>query len=382
MPNNAQFVIRLGVNSSGVTAGINAAVGQIQRLTGGISTLVQGFLGLAIVRWGTSFARDAIATGSAIEDTRKKVSLGAKAFQVYEHATKKSGGTTEGMVTAMKNLAKAQIEALKGSTDLRQRFERYGITLADLRKMNPEELFRAIARAIGEAPDSATTLDDTLKLLGKAGDDVLPAFRNGFADAADEAERLGLVIASDITAELDRAGDEIDILIRKWKVFSATVTGNLIKNIRGNLQEIFNFMAAGRLGGMIAKVTGSKVIGEMVAQAVMAIEQEKDAEANTPKPDKPPEAPGDVRKVGDKTGAENFTVESDALARIGGSRGGNAGELIRVQFQQLEVNRRMERHLAVIAQRATETPPSEQVNRTISGLQDLVHALAPLTRWE
>lgn len=348
MASREQFVIRLGVDSAGVAKGIDSAVGQIQRLYGGVNNVVKGFLGLAAVRWSANMVRDAINLGSEIEDTRKRVHLTTEELQAMEYAIGKSGGSLEGMVGGMKAFAAAQIEALKGNKDLRDRLQRYGMTLDDLRKKDPRAAFFQIGSALGSAPESNQTLDDAVKLLGRGALELLPAFRDGFSEAATEAERLGLIIDRKVTGELDRAGDEIDILIRKWKKFNAEVTATAISRIRGNLQEIFNFVVSGKAGAMISDATGSSMIGGAVAQAIMAMEQQKDAQADELDPQKGGAAVGNnVRAVTSRSGAEN-DISSDALARIGGYRGGG-GEVSRVLPQQLGELRRANGYLARIA---------------------------------
>ena len=72
-------------------------------------------------------------------------------------------------------------------------------------------------------------------------------------------------------------------------------------------------------------------------------------------------------------------ADSDSLARIGGYRGGT--NIANVPSQQLAVQREIATHARAIAQKLAG-PPSPEVNKVISGLQDLVRSITPLVSYD
>lgn len=381
---NEQFVIRLGVESGGVAAGVNSAVGQIQRLYGGVRNVVNGFLALQAVHWGASLIKDSIDLGGHLNDMADRSATAVESMQEFEFALSQSGGEMTDLTKGLKDMARAQVDAIKGNMELRAVFMRYGVTLNDLRKTKPQDLFPRLAGAIGKAQASSLVTDDVAQIFGKAGEALIPAFRNGFAEAIQQARDLGLVLSREVTDELDAAGDQLDILNKKFKVLMATLTAHSLKGITQFFRDTIEVLAAGEFGGAVTKSTSglgatiSGMLGKLAANAAMEtmnaqdVEQEKnDAERRKKRGQ---EAPGDARKVGSRRGDENMQPSSDQLARIGGYRGG-VGEVNRILPQQLAVQQQMERHLSKIASKADK--PSPEVQKMLSTLGSLVNTLTP-----
>jgi hypothetical protein len=361
MPSSSQFTIKLAVNSSGVTSGINSAVGQFSKLYSTAQNVVQGFLALSAVQFAKNTIKETIELGGHLTDLAARSKMTVEDLQAMSFAVEQNGGNVDDLVTAMKKLSSAQIDALKGNLDLRASFARYGVTLKDLRTLNQGQVFRKTAAGIGSAPASALVTDDTIALLGKAGDVLLPAFRNGFSETADEAERLGLVIKTKVTDELDRAGDEIDILNKKWTVFKANLIGTAIGNVIGNLKEIANFSAAGNIGGLFAKsitqLTGNedfgRQVGEAMSEAIFNHAQGLDAAAKKEN-DNGQSSTSEVAKSKAGIDRGNFDPSTDKLLRIGGFRGGSGAVSI-IPQQHLDEARKQTIHLAAIPQKLEKT---------------------------
>src|SRR5207253_528395 len=102
---STQFTIKLAVNSSGVSSGINAAVGQFERLYGTATKVVQGFLGLAAVRWGANIIKSSIELGSHLTDMALRSKMNVEEMQSLAHGFDQAGGSLEGMMLGMKKLA-------------------------------------------------------------------------------------------------------------------------------------------------------------------------------------------------------------------------------------------------------------------------------------
>lgn len=344
-----QFVIRLGVNSTGVTTGINSAVGQVQRLYEGTKRVVEGFLALEAVRWGAEAVKSALELGTQLNVLAQRSNIAVEELQGFQFGVKQAGGDIDELVRGLKDMARAQIDALKGNADLRASFKRYGVSVDDLRNKKPVEIFKRIAEEMGRATATAQVTDDAAAIFGKPSEVLLASFRNGLIESAEEAQKLGLIIKHEVTDELQRAQDEVDILTAKWKKFTATATANTIKNIRGNLEDLRDFIAAGTIGNLAKKAGLPDIVANILSKAVVATSQANDAADDEKRKKK-----GDQGPAGNNVKKESLAAHkpepaiTDSLARIGGYRGGT-GEFNRIPMQQLEVQRRMEVHLSRIA---------------------------------
>jgi hypothetical protein len=362
-----QFVIRLGMNSSGVTSGVNSAVGQIQRLYEGTKKVVEGFLALESVHWAGEQVRSAIELGVRLNNLADRSDQTVESLQGLQFGAKKAGVEIDDIVRGIKDMSRAQIDAIKGNAELRASFSRYGITLNDLRTKKPSDLFNDVAVAMGRAQSTAQVTDDAAQIFGKAGDLLLPAFRNGLIESAEEAKKLGIILERDVTDELSRAGDEIDLLNAKWKTFEARVVATGLKKLTGFIRDTIDAQVAQSVEELAKQAGGNttiaKNIASVLASAVIAIEKGKekaadDADEEQRKKRGKQGAPGDVTKATSSVSIGS-PIASDSLLRVGGIRGGS-GELSRVQNRQLEVQLRIEGHLRRIADSSDKIAKSEE----------------------
>lgn len=182
----------------------------------------------------TRKAQQLIDLAGDITDAAGATGIGVEAFQQFSAAGKDAGLTADDLQTAFKELKKSQVEALAGNDASIKRFQRLGISMQDLEKMLPEELFRRVAGGFERIGQSALADHDALQLLGRSGDRFAHSFRNGFLDAAKSAKEMGQVLSEDVIDELDRAGDEID---RMGKRLIVNLANPLVTAI--NYLEIF-----------------------------------------------------------------------------------------------------------------------------------------------
>lgn len=205
-----------------------------------------GILGVVRSRLAALFAgaalagatRQAVQYASQFKDASEKLGVGTDFLQEAAYAAKLTGASLGDVELAMKRLLVAQNAAMRGDSGSLVAFERFGISIEKLRNMNAEQVFRAIAAHVEKANPSAQQMADAITLMGRSADSLLPAFRNGFNDLAEEAKRLGLVLSEDVLDRLDEMGDMLDKLILKTK----TMTANLVAWADGTARTTYNMM--------------------------------------------------------------------------------------------------------------------------------------------
>lgn len=304
---------------------------------------------------------------SSIENATKQAHV-ADAFglsldfiQKANYAAKMSGASIDDVATAVKNLQKAQVEALGGDKGKEDIFKRLGISIAELKTLNPEHLFSRVARAMNGLSGSSRETTDAISLMGRAASaEVLVMMRRNFAELGNNADRLGLVHLPEVIHKLSEMGDKMDRAKSKWASLMTGMTSMAIDAFNA----IYDKMDA--VGGvMVGFAAGTKnqtdMKGKPLTQAdpitrwieggivgaaqVIKIRRAKEREQMLKDLEElemgqlpPPRPPGEniqntSRRVGRSWGAS--LPDGDAFAKIGLFVGGTSGGFIQIQKDQL-----------------------------------------------
>jgi hypothetical protein len=211
----ADLIIKLGLDSKGVSRGADSAVREFNRISKSATNFAAGFIGVgALERLG----QKTVEYAGKINDLSTETGASTDALQEFDYAAEQTGAKLEDIGTALVKVAKNQVDALKGDSGKQNAFARLGVSLKDLKSLNPEEIFRKIAAAVKELPPSAQVTSDIIDTLGKSASNLLPAFREGFSEAAAQARELGLIIDEDTIKKLDGLGDKFGSIGKRLMV--------------------------------------------------------------------------------------------------------------------------------------------------------------------
>lgn len=172
--------------------------GVMDRMSAGISGLGaqwQKFAGLAVVGFAVGAAKTLGAFASEIRDLSDQTGLSTDMFQRYSFAVSQSGGTQEVFAKGMIAIQQAQQSAITGNEKAIASFATLGITLSDLQKLSPDQLFLAFADAMKISGGSAESFAALAELVGvKAATKLVPSLklgRDGFLELGKSATVAG-----------------------------------------------------------------------------------------------------------------------------------------------------------------------------------------------
>ena len=188
-----------------------------------------------------NLARETIAFGGQISDLSDRYGVSTDMVQKLKFAAEQSGSSVEAMLGGFKKMNLAMVEATEGNADKQDAFQRMGVSMDDLKSKSPEEVFRMIARAAKDMPHTPQLFADIKDVLGKSGDELLPAFKAGLDEAIASAERLGIVMSSQSIAALDTIGDQFDVI----KVKAMSYFAPVLESIAGIAHGFFDFIEIG-----------------------------------------------------------------------------------------------------------------------------------------
>lgn len=195
--------------------------------------MVAGALSVGAV---TNGLNSLLEKADGIDALAKRFDLTAEAVQSIQFAADQSGASAESMFVALKKINVAQQEALGGSKDMIEAFAGLGVTIEDLRSKNFEQIFYQIGQRVNGASLESVRMGDAIKVMGKSGDQVLGAMRDGFADIAKGARDAGVVIKNETVSRLAEANDKLG----KLRAQATTIAGEAAGTISTGISKTQN----------------------------------------------------------------------------------------------------------------------------------------------
>lgn len=215
---------------------VGADVSELNENTRKISSGLDSISGLAKkagVAMVAAFAFDAIKgavmdvaefTGK-LTDLSAKTGVGVEGLQKLKFAGEQSGVSLEQMTAGVTKLQNSLAEGDKSAVGA---VKHLGLSVDDLRKMQPDQMFATLAGKIGEVADPADKAKLAIDLFGKSGAEMLPAMTSEFSELYNSAERLGIVLDEQTVAAGDAFGDQLTVLQAQGQAFMANAIAPLM----------------------------------------------------------------------------------------------------------------------------------------------------------
>ncbi len=261
------------MDGSGWAAGLRkmetGTKGAAARMAGSFAGAIGGVFAVGFL---ASATRRIVQHADTIDKTAKRIGTSTDTIQKFDFAATQSGASMGDVEKAFFNTAKAIESAKQGLTTHIRAFQAFGISMAQLRTMTPEQVFLRIADAIdqaGGAMDKAKSLQD---IMGRGGKSLIPAFTAGFSGMAGDAPEgidpetiQNLVKFNDEMDRLKRealpaAADAVSMLADTFAMMGegtggkGTSMGDRAKNLASNMHTMLT--PAGLWGGAGRMATG------------------------------------------------------------------------------------------------------------------------------
>jgi hypothetical protein len=320
-------------------SGLSRTLRGIRTQVAGWSTDIKGMIADAFsARSLLHLAKRTVDYASKIDGLNKSTGMSVKRLQEWDYAAKQNESSIEAIAKGFRGLSKARAEALGGDQGKLAAFGDLGLDRVTLQALSLEEAFSKIARVFQTTDFGADEIALVEQVLGKGAMELLPAFKAGLAESADEADRLGIALDEGAIQSLDHLDDML-------KRFEAQMRGPVAMALMGTVSII---------GGIVDHIArGYQLIGSIgsVAEALVkrdwnlfrvSMKQSKKALKNFVHfsgGEGDSEAPGPAgdgerefrartfvpRAIGGRERAVRESAESfvrDDLARVGGFTGG------------------------------------------------------------
>jgi hypothetical protein len=309
------------------TSGLNSAISKSEA---GIGGLVNRLGKLAAGGMALNYARTLLDNADAMRAQADILGVSTNLLQAMKAMGLDANVPFEKIQTALNKIESARMDAISDSTGkAAQAFDKLGLNSQKLAGMNTEQTILAMASAYAKSGKSASELSGMIELLGNRNMALLPVFEqlgtegeaayarltaagkmmtdetvNNLANMELKLKEIGLTIGNVLSIGISKFIQGVEDI--------GAIAGQMSVDDRRNLGEMIDRNEAERKG----ETNRLKTTKGRNAAAVIASQQTLAAEARL-KGDTSVKAAGSLR--------DQMEAKTDALVRIGGMRGIDAG---------------------------------------------------------
>jgi predicted transcriptional regulator len=183
---------------------INTSLDKVGSAAGKLGGMLAGAFSVGAV---TSAVNKFLDFTGALTDMSAKTGISTSELQKLKYAAEQNGGTLEGVSKSVVRLGQSL-----GKDGAAAAMKLLGLSLDDVRKMDPATQFATIGDAIARLKNPTDQQTAAIALFGKDGASHLAMFKGGLTETMKAAERLGIVLDEDTVAAGDNLGDTLTSL--------------------------------------------------------------------------------------------------------------------------------------------------------------------------
>ena len=177
-------------HAKGIGSGLNNAFDKVKGVLGSVAGMLGMGLGTAAAVRGV---KNLIDKMDYIEDTAPKIGVSFGYFQKMQFAAERSGTSFDAVVSSFTRMKKAAGDAAAGQRKAVDTFAMLGISVDQLKGMNPEELFDEVAARLNLMEDPLLRDAAAAALFGRNFTE-LNNYLDQYIERGQELEALGGVI--------------------------------------------------------------------------------------------------------------------------------------------------------------------------------------------
>jgi len=391
------LIVKLGADSKGYNktltkAGVMAKnVGK--KIKGSLSGKMVGLFGVAALG---KFTKDALEAANKVDHLSRRLNIGTEDFQKLDFAAKMSGSTTDSLAISLQRIDEAQGRLAVGNKETAAAFKMFGITADEAIGIEKADLFKRVAgelkgivptgqqkRAIQQLFGAEAGLKN-IRMFTEGLDDMMQTASDSGTVMADEQIRMAadfkdqlaafkaetlpifLNLATSAMGSAVSVVDHVKVIIDalaaavvKTQEIASKYFDKIKEDAKGTMHEIMKIgakmtnvpilLASKAMGGKgptddltdseLAKDLKSigKAFQDAMSTSMVELQEKVEAREKASKAARQKADQAGLAGVGGGGGGGKPTkLKADALARIGGFRGGISPEinLLKQQIQQ------------------------------------------------
>ena len=214
--------------------------GKFEKL-GSVLKGVGAALGTAMAAIGTgavaagkklySMANDVAAAGDEVDKMSQRLGLSREAYQEWGYVLSQSGVDINSVQVGMKTLTNTIDDARNGTETAVTKFERLGISMADLENKSREDIFAMAVAGLQNMTDETEKAALANDMFGRSGQEMIPLLNQSAEstqELIDKAREMGLVLSDDAVTAAVNYTDSMDTLKRTFSGVKNQISAELL----------------------------------------------------------------------------------------------------------------------------------------------------------
>lgn len=193
--------------------------------------------------------KNTIELGDKFANLKARTGVGVEALGGLKFAVEQSDGSLAGLQKGLVSLNKAIGSALRDDTGKAAvAFRALGINIQEAAKDGTEGVFNDIADAVKRAGDATAFAGPGAALLGKSFAELTPTLLSGsegLKNAADQAQRLGLVLSEETAAASEALNDNLEVLKGAAQGFANSLAAELLPSLAEYTKKLADSASSG-----------------------------------------------------------------------------------------------------------------------------------------
>lgn len=217
----ARFIIsaenKTAATISKITGDVSKMGGAFKKLGSLIGPALAGLATGAAVKGFASMIQQANDLTDSLRDSSIRLGIGIADLQAYQLAAGNAGieaGALTGILGKL-NKAAGEIKLGTGSDKTIEAFSAIGVSVEEIQKSNPAQLFESVIEGLGGVADPASRAALAMQIFGKSGQTALTLVADGAGSLRESRgllDELGLSLSQIDGDNVDRANDAIGTL--------------------------------------------------------------------------------------------------------------------------------------------------------------------------
>lgn len=216
--------------------GINASAKSMSASMSFLSGAIKGALGAVTVGAFTALIKGSIDSADKLNDLSKSTGVAATTLGGLGFAAEQAGGNLESVGRSLGKMNLQVASALGGNKEATQVFKNLGVSIADLQKLSPEEVFAKLADGFSQVEDGATKAQHGNAIFGKSYQEILPLLDEGGQKLLRNVEYYKRY--SGVTEDVIAASDQFNDTMTKLKLLTGAFGQNLAAALLPKLQVL------------------------------------------------------------------------------------------------------------------------------------------------
>ena len=208
----------------GLPSGVQALAGAfggfvpIPGLLGGVGVALGAIGGIAVGVVGGLIAlgKSAADAGDAMLVLSQQSGISVENLSRFQYVEQQTDASVDKIVTSIRKLG---TNLVSGSTEAQKAITSIGLSLADVKKLKPEDAFVAIVDGLGKIPGAAQRAHAGAAIFGKGWHDVSQLATEDLRGLMEEADRFGATMSTELAVAGDRFNDTLGQLSTVFEGF-------------------------------------------------------------------------------------------------------------------------------------------------------------------